>query len=248
MLRRTATKLESRGLVGRRMPLAKGLVVAIALLLFALRDPLLGTVARFLVVENPLRPAVAIIALSGSLPTRTIEAAKVFQEGWAPRVLLVPSVEGRVDMLHAVGVEAPYEWEVSREVLIQLGVPPAAIQIAHGLATNTRSELCLAAAALQPADAPVIIVTSPYHTRRAQLLWEEATQGKSFAIMHATDERYPGDRWWLEWEAIPPIAREYLGLLNVWTQSPPPERRDTRGENADACGSGSESASLVAPR
>src|SRR5215212_704182 len=146
MLPATDSKIETRGQVGRRLALAKGLVVAMMLLLFILRDPLLGAVARFLVVESPLQPA-AIIALSGSLPTRTIEAARVFQEGWAPRVLLVPSVEGRVDLLHAVGVDAPYEWEVSREVLVQLGVPPAAIQIAHGTATNTRSELCLAAAA-----------------------------------------------------------------------------------------------------
>jgi uncharacterized SAM-binding protein YcdF (DUF218 family) len=247
MLPRTEPTSAPHGQGGRRLPLAKGLLLAMVLLLFVLHDPILGAVARFLVVDNPLRPAAAIIALSGSLPTRTIEAAKVFQGGWAPRVLLVPSVEGRVDLLHAVGVDAPYEWEVSREVLIQLGVPPAAIQIAPGTATNTRSELCLAAAALQPGEAPVIIVTSPYHTRRAQLLWEEATQGQSAAIMHATNERYPGDRWWLEWEAVPPIAREYLGLLNVWTHAPP-EQGDPRRANAGACRARPGSAALLAPR
>jgi len=45
-------------------------------------------VGRWLVVEDPLAKAKAIVLLSGGMPLRAIEAAKLYREGYAPEVWL----------------------------------------------------------------------------------------------------------------------------------------------------------------
>src|SRR5580704_6492395 len=50
-------------------------------------------VGRWLVVEDPLMKARAIMVLSGSMPLRAIEAAKLYREGYAPEIWLTHSSE-----------------------------------------------------------------------------------------------------------------------------------------------------------
>src|SRR5260370_41882838 len=48
---------------------------------------------RWLVVEDPLVKAQAIVVLSGAMPLRAIEAAKLYREGYAPKIWLTHSTE-----------------------------------------------------------------------------------------------------------------------------------------------------------
>ena len=50
-------------------------------------------VGRWLVVEDPLAKARAIVVLSGAMPSRALEAAKLYREGYAPEVWLTHSME-----------------------------------------------------------------------------------------------------------------------------------------------------------
>src|SRR6266545_2100085 len=52
--------------------------------------PILREIASFLIVEDPLRPAAAIVVLGGQSPFREIEAARLFAERWAPEVIVIP--------------------------------------------------------------------------------------------------------------------------------------------------------------
>ena len=57
----------------------------LALVLLALAAAVLG-VGRWLIVEDPLEKANAIVVLSGRMPMRAREAAALYREGWAPQV------------------------------------------------------------------------------------------------------------------------------------------------------------------
>ena len=138
--------------------------------------PLLRGVANFLVVEDSLRPAAAIVALGGQTPFREMEAARLYRSGFATRVFIVreaPNAES--DALKQLGVKKPQTWELARAVLIQQGVPPEAIVIPKDEAIGTLEELQAAYAALEQKEAPVILVTSKYHTRRTRLTWHYVT-------------------------------------------------------------------------
>ena len=68
------------------MDVALGAVLLAGLLVFL-------NVGRWLVSEDPLQKADAIAVLSGRMPSRALEAARVYKQGYASRVWLTHSTE-----------------------------------------------------------------------------------------------------------------------------------------------------------
>ena len=184
--------------------------------------PFMKGFAAFLIVEDALQPAAAIVALAGQTPFREMEAAKLYHAGCAPTVVIVreaPSAE--LGALEKLGIKKPEPWELSRAVLIQQGVPPAAIVIPKDDARGTLEELQAVYAALVQKDAPVILVTSKYHTRRTRLTWQHVTGGRSQAIVRAaTRDPFDPTRWWHQRRFVLSVVREYLGLINYYAGFP----------------------------
>jgi uncharacterized SAM-binding protein YcdF (DUF218 family) len=184
--------------------------------------PILRELGSFLIVEDPLQPAAAIVALGGQTPFREIQAAKYYHSGFATHVVIVreaPSAES--DALKELGIKKPQTWELARAVLIQQGVPPEAIVIPKDDARGTLEELQAAYAALVQKDAPVILVTSKYHTRRTRLTWQHVTGGRSQAIVRAaTRDPFDPTQWWHQRRFVLSVVREYLGLINYYAGFP----------------------------
>jgi uncharacterized SAM-binding protein YcdF (DUF218 family) len=104
--------------------------------------PILREIASFLIVDDSLQAAAAIVALGGQTPFREIEAAKLYRAGLAPRVVIVreaPTAESQA--LQQLGIKKRQTWELSRAVLIQQGVPDSAIVIPEGEGLGTLEEL-----------------------------------------------------------------------------------------------------------
>ena len=112
------------------------------LLAGAAEVPILRGVASFLIVEDPLRPAAAIVPLGGRVPFREIEAAKIYRAGLAPVVILVRTAPTQqTTALQQLGITKVPEWELSRQVLVQQGVPASAILIPKDEGIGTLEEL-----------------------------------------------------------------------------------------------------------
>jgi uncharacterized SAM-binding protein YcdF (DUF218 family) len=176
---------------------------------------LMAALGAFLVVEDPLEPAAAILVLSGSSPYREMEGARLFHEGWAPRVLLVQ--HGRNDEEYsawrALGIEIRSDFELRPTALDRLGVPAGAVTVVEGTADATLDELEYALAALPDGPEPLIMVTSPFHTRRARMT--AGYLGRRRVITRAAwQDPFPLGAWWREQGAILTVAREYMGLVN----------------------------------
>lgn len=104
--------------------------------------PILRQIASFLIVEDSLRPAAAIVALSGQTPFREIEAAKLYRAGLAPIVIIVREAANKESQaLRQLGIKKPENWVLGRAVLIQQGVPDTAILIPEGEGIGTLEEL-----------------------------------------------------------------------------------------------------------
>jgi uncharacterized SAM-binding protein YcdF (DUF218 family) len=184
--------------------------------------PILREVASFLIVEDSLEPAAAIIVLNGGMPTREIEAARIYSAGWAPVVVIVKGAHiAHSKQLRDLGFPIEEAWKVSREVLIRQGVPLSAILILKDEPSGTFRELQAVVGALRPKDAPVILVTSAVHTRRTRLTWEYITEGRSRAIVRAPSrDSFDAIRWWQQREFARSVAHEYLGLINYYAGFP----------------------------
>jgi uncharacterized SAM-binding protein YcdF (DUF218 family) len=178
-------------------------------------------VGRWLVVQDPKGKARAIAVLSGRMPLRAIEAAKLYREGYAPQVWLTHSSEPGLT-LQAMGI--PFEGEdvYNARVLIHEGVPAEAIHVLDPPIVNTADEIKAIGRALdREEDRSVLLVTSKVHTRRVSLLWHKLAPKECRAIVRgASDDPFDPRHWWRNTSDALDVVREVLGLMNAWAGFP----------------------------
>jgi uncharacterized SAM-binding protein YcdF (DUF218 family) len=178
-------------------------------------------VGHWLVLEDAPRKATAIAVLSGRMPERALEAARIYQQGYAPRVWLTHSTEPGAS-LEKLGVQYEGEEEYNKEILVHEGVPEGAIQVLEPPIENTADELRTIGAALAKEDrGAVIIVTSKVHTRRVRALWNRLAKQNGTAIVRGvSDDAFDAAHWWRTTRDALDVLREVLGLLNAWAGLP----------------------------
>jgi uncharacterized SAM-binding protein YcdF (DUF218 family) len=178
-------------------------------------------VGRWLVVEDPLVKARAIVVLSGAMPLRAIEAAKLYQQGYAQEIWLTHSTEPG-ETLEEMGISFAGEDYYNKLVLMHEGVPPQAIHVLAPSIVNTADEIKVIVPALaEGTDSTVILVTTKAHTRRVRLLWRRLAPGQSRAIVRAASGDFFDPRhWWRTTSDALDVVREVLGLLNAWAGLP----------------------------
>ncbi len=185
------------------------------------------TVGKWLVVEDPLVHADVIVVLSGRLPERAVEAARVYKAGYAEQVWISPPVSP-VDDLKALNISYLGEDFYNEKVLMALGVPPDAIRILDHPDANTEAEVRQIAEDLRTLDFhSVIIVTSKAHTRRVRTIWRKLVGSEPrMMVRYANDDTYDGAHWWRHTRDALDVVRETLGLLNAWAGFPLRPRQD----------------------
>lgn len=178
-------------------------------------------IGHWLVVNDPLEKAQAIVVLSGRMPLRALEAAKLFREGYAPEVWLTHSTEPGAT-LQAMGIEYAGEESYDEKVLMHEGVPADAIRVLPPPIINTADEIEVVAEALEKKKgSAVILVTSKVHTRRVRILWRRIAANRGRAVVRAaSDDPFEPGRWWRTTGDALDVIREFLGILNAWAGMP----------------------------
>jgi uncharacterized SAM-binding protein YcdF (DUF218 family) len=110
-------------------------IVVIVCAIFAFRHA-----GRWLIHEDPLSHADVILVLSGGMPYRAEEAAKVYREGYAPEIWLTHPVSPAAE-LRNLGVHYESDEDYNAEVLTRLGVPSSAIHVLPNEIVDTEQEL-----------------------------------------------------------------------------------------------------------
>ena len=171
---------------------------------------------RFFSTANPLQRADAIVVLAGSRVDRWLEAVDLFKEGWAPRVVLSPGpVSGLEVKLRGEGLKLPREGDLARDAVLSLGVPADAVSVMPGGVDNTAAEAAALRRVLPPGTRCVIVVTSPYHLRRAGYAFRREFAGTGTEIvMHGSrySEARPA-RWWSRRDDIRYLMNEMPKFL-----------------------------------
>jgi uncharacterized SAM-binding protein YcdF (DUF218 family) len=205
------------------------LLVLLVFSLFASALALGRGMGGWLVREDNLSSADAIVVLSGSMPYRAEEAAKVFAMGDAPEVW-VTRPESPATELQEMGIHYIGEEDYNRNVLVNKGVHEASVRVLPDPVVNTQQEVEEIAREMKRAGmTKVIIVTSPPHTRRVKALWNKLVGSKPEAIVRAAfEDPYDAAHWWRNTHDALAVAREMLGLLNVWAGLPVRAREITR--------------------
>jgi uncharacterized SAM-binding protein YcdF (DUF218 family) len=197
----------------RRFRLALGLS---AVLLIAGGFAFAG-LGRFLAREDPLQKADALFVFAGTLAERPLEAADLFREGYAPWIVVTrATIDQATFQLEQRGVRIPTQYDLSKEVLLQLGVPARVLVTPSFIHDNTGEEArTLRELALAHQWRRVILVSSKYHLRRLTLASRRALRGTNVEVIargSRYDESVP-DRWWTSRRDIRWVVSEVPKLV-----------------------------------
>lgn len=196
---------------------AVGLVLGLGL--YLAYPSLLTVVGRYLVTEHRLAKADLALVLSGEPLLRVPEAARLYHETYAPKILLTNEPKERgTDELLRMGIRFPDRQEIALKILGDLRVPRDAILTIQERANSTRAEMDVIARFL--ATHPVkrmIIVTSKSHSTRAYKIFTAGLGSKVQLIMHPVpNDPYDPARWWQDRLDAKAVLHEYQALADFW--------------------------------
>lgn len=173
-------------------------------------------IAEFLIVEKPIARSDAIVVLSGSATysERTTQAALLYKKGVSRKIFLTNDGE------RAGWVESkqrnPAFFELAFEELVSHGVKPEDIEILSPQVNSTLQEAELLARVVEDRQLrSILIVTSAYHARRAEMIFESKIRNSQIGIISApTGLQTPSPWiWWLFPMGWKMVAGEYLKIL-----------------------------------
>jgi uncharacterized SAM-binding protein YcdF (DUF218 family) len=169
--------------------------------------PRIGT---FLEVRDPLAPADAIVVLAGNAPLRLRHGNDLYQAGYAP-VVIISDERVRTHGLNVAWHE-----------LYDLGL--AAADLPHSAAVlltdpppaSTIDEAQRDAALLRQRGArSVILVTDPFHSRRARRMFaaQLGRYGIQVRSSPSPPDRVDLARWWTDRYSTRTVVQEWIKLL-----------------------------------
>mgnify|MGYP001573289197 CR=1 FL=1 len=172
--------------------------------------PALNAVGKALIVEDPLRPAGAILVLGGETRQgdRVAHAVRLYKQGLAPLLVVSGTPMGF----------RTHEAEVMRRHAEFLGVPAERILAVKHNADSTLEEAGLVVPVLRSRGVnEVILVTSNYHTARAKRIFTKAAgpSGPTFLASPVHESSFDPDTWWTRRRDARTFV--YESIKTVWS-------------------------------
>jgi uncharacterized SAM-binding protein YcdF (DUF218 family) len=146
-------------------------------------------IGSWLAVEDPLAKVDAIVAISGDTGARADTAIALWKQGYAPLIVFSGA---------ALDPESVSSAELMRREAVRQGVPEAATIIEPSSTTTEENATEVAKLMTQRHLRSAILVTSPYHQRRAAVEFGRAFEpsGLVFRNYPARDPEWNALLWW----------------------------------------------------
>lgn len=186
-------------------------ILVVCAVLYLARVPLLRLAGEFWVVDEPPETSDVIVVLSGDNydAERATRAASLFKSGMAPRVVAT----GRALRSYATTTD------LMKRDLVEHGVPESAIVPFTHKADDTRDEAAAVSEFVRSHGwKKILLVTSNYHTRRSQYIYEHVLPSSDQLLtVAAPDSDYDPNYWWRTRSGVKIFFHELGGyLVALW--------------------------------
>lgn len=143
-----------------------------------------------LAVSDPLVKSDVIVAISGDTGPRVDMAVRLWKEGDAPLILFSGA---------SLDPESVSSAELMKREAVHRGVPEGAILVEPASATTEENAARVAELMRQQGLRSAILVTSPYHQRRASYVFSRtfSAAGLTFVNHPAEDPAWDPNTWWM---------------------------------------------------
>jgi uncharacterized SAM-binding protein YcdF (DUF218 family) len=170
---------------------------------------ILEKAGRYLYYKDEIKPADVIVILAGEETERVEYGVKLFKEGWA-----------RKDRMILAG--GPLVWKYTwaslmKEHAISLGVPKGAILLEDKSRTTEEDVRFTKDILNKYGYKSCILVTSPYHSRRATRIFQKI-MGDKIIVISAPAEKswFSFDEWWKRRKDRARVLDEYSKFIWLW--------------------------------
>lgn len=204
-------KLSSKRIKRYGIPLA--ILFALTLGLWLARFKILQAAGDFLIVQDKLTRADAIVVLGGPDESRPQMAAKLYFRGYAPKIIATAG-DSLPDYMIMFGKDLTasklnYLWLTKRR-----NVPEEDVIIINQGTSTYEEALLIADYAKKEKLKKIIVVTSSYHTRRARWVFRKVLgpEGVEVLICPATHRSYVKE-WWRNERFMIEVNNEYMKLI-----------------------------------
>lgn len=193
-----------RRLPRKRLELLIGLVLGLVLLTVLSYRPLLTVLGQFLIVREELKPADVIIVLAGEREQRVGYGVWLYQQGYAPKIIMAGG---------------PVVWRVTaaqimKEQAVFLGVPAQDILVEERSTTTKENAEFTKDLMVAEGFGSAILVTSPYHSRRASRIFHRVFgQEMEIISVPVPNSRSSVDDWWTRDRNTRQVVSEYLKMI-----------------------------------
>ena len=174
------------------------------LFLFALvtKDYWLRGLGNFLVVEDVVKPADAIVVLAGHDEERVKYAVQLYNEKYATWIIM----------------SGPQADKMKQEA-VESGIPEDKILLEQKTVHTYQHPLFVKAILQGHGLTSAIVVSSPYHMRRTAMLFNRAFYHSGIKVMFCPVKKswFNARRWWKTAESRRVVYSEYVKMaINVW--------------------------------
>jgi uncharacterized SAM-binding protein YcdF (DUF218 family) len=172
-------------------------------------DSLFSAIGNFLIVNEEPKPVDVIIVLSGGSGERVAYGVQLYHSGYADMILLTGGPEGD-DITGA---------EIMQEQALSLGVPKDHILLEEE-STSTYGNAKYTLEIMEAKNfESAILVTSPYHTRRASIIFDRFFKNIDLTICSVPYDSSHTGKWWQNRHTVKIIVSEYLKLIYYYLAS-----------------------------
>lgn len=167
----------------------------------------------YLAPQDKLVKADAIVAISGGETTsRTLGAVKLYDEGYAPTIIFSGAASDPTSVSNAAAM---------KQIAVKSGVPAGDILIEEDSVDTYENAQNTARIIKDKGMTSIILVTSPYHQRRASIEFKRAL-GKQFKVIdHSTsDENWRRSAWWKNNYSLNLTLSEFQKIMFLYLSKP----------------------------
>jgi uncharacterized SAM-binding protein YcdF (DUF218 family) len=196
------------GSVGRARLIGTILVALLVVVAVLTHRIWLAAAGDVLVARDPPVPSDVIVVLAGNSVYRARHAETLYARGLAPHVIISN------EPLSSHGVQTTW-LELREHGLVHLAIPDDAIVPIPEVSDSTYEEALRSRAIMQARGwRSAILVTDPFHMRRAVLTFRQAFEPAGLMVRASPAENSKNgvENWWTDRNAIVRVVQEYVKL------------------------------------
>jgi uncharacterized SAM-binding protein YcdF (DUF218 family) len=183
-------------------------LAAIFVIIFFSRHIILHAMGNYLIVNDKLEKADVAIVLGGELGERVEDAIRLYKQGYFNYLIVTGG---------------PIAWQTTEAAIMKKqailgGIPADKIIIEDKSLSTYKNAVDTKPIVTKYGFKKVILITSPYHTRRAAFIFRKVYRGLPIKLIVRAAEpnqytSFVRTKWWKDYESRQRVLEEYLRVI-----------------------------------